>query len=427
MGTRDFARARTLATHLSFNFDLLLATIMKKKISDFNFNLSDEILRELKVKWGNAEFDIDETTPEGMQAYTALLETMSKQQSQNIVENIAPTNKQYSYKSKYKLKEAKESYFAERSKTSKSKKSVGTTMGYIEECFLILSNEIAGGMSVENLPITSINKEVAIKYKQVLMNMKDITPQTIDQRISALSSFFSWIKKNTDYPFDNPFFNIKLLNRRTRKKHTDPYVAFSTEELNLIFKEENYKLYHKGNLALYFAPILGLYSGMRVTEACQLLIEDIETREGVLIFNVTSMNDDEEHKKTLKNENAKRPIPIHAKIVELRFLEYIEALKKMGHKTLFPQQPSTISKYFNEYIAKIGVKKRRTDKGFHSLRKNVNICMMKNKVEKAYRCQIVGHDYDDTNSVDYGEQATLDELKEIIDGIKYEVKIPSIT
>jgi integrase len=426
LGTRDFHRARTLATHLSFNFELLLATVMKKKLGDFNLNHSNDILRELKVKWGNAEFDIDETTPEGMQAYITLIEAMSKQQSNLVVENISSTPKQHIYKSKYKLKEVKESYFAERSKTSKSKKSVNITMGYIEECFLILSDEIAGGMSVENLSITTITKETAIKYKQVLMKMKDITPQTIDQRISALSSFFTWIKKNTDYPFDNPFFNLKLLNRRTRKKHADPYVAFSSEELQLIFKEENYQKYHKNDLALYYAPIIGLYSGMRVTEACQLLIEDIELRNGILIFNVTDMNDDEENQKQIKNSNAKRPVPIHSKIVELRFLEYVEALKKLGHKTLFPQEPSTISKYFNKYIADIGVKKRRTDKGFHSLRKNVNICMMKNKVEKAYRCQIIGHDYDDTNSVDYGQEATLEELKEIVDIIKYDVEISKI-
>ena len=70
----------------------------------------------------------------------------------------------------------------------------------------------------------------------------------------------------------------------------------------------------------FWLPLLGLYTGARLNELCQLSLADIRTVDGILFF---SLNTDAPGKR-LKNASSHRNVPIHPKLIEFGFMELVE-------------------------------------------------------------------------------------------------------
>ncbi|HEV3431857.1 MAG TPA: DUF6538 domain-containing protein, partial [Paraburkholderia sp.] len=114
LGTKDFKKARMLALHLSSQFDLLVNFNMKKHVTDFDLN--NQILKELKVKFGGGEFEFNNLSdPAEQEAYKALL-AMSSQQS-GVTQPQAADSQIPLYQSKYLVSDVKNEYFTEIEKT----------------------------------------------------------------------------------------------------------------------------------------------------------------------------------------------------------------------------------------------------------------------------------------------------------------------
>jgi integrase len=74
-------------------------------------------------------------------------------------------------------------------------------------------------------------------------------------------------------------------------------------------------------------------TGMRLTEASQLYVNDILEENGIAYIRVDKLNP---HQK-LKNRSSKRKIPIHPKLIELGFLKYVNSLKEQKIERVFHQ------------------------------------------------------------------------------------------
>ena len=78
-------------------------------------------------------------------------------------------------------------------------------------------------------------------------------------------------------------------------------------------------------------PLIGLYSGMRLEEICQLYCEDIVEKNSIWCFDINqNPSKDGTVDKQLKNLNAVRLVPIHDRLRELGFLEHVQKMKKFG-------------------------------------------------------------------------------------------------
>lgn len=116
---------------------------------------------------------------------------------------------------------------------------------------------------------------------------------------------------------------------------------FSTEDLKKVFARKLVLKYKHPDE--YWAPLISLYTGMRVNEIAQLYTSDIVQEE---IFDITTGDTtkiycfkvqlDSDGKKRLKSRNAKRTIPIHSKLLELGLLDYWNDIKARGLKHLLP-------------------------------------------------------------------------------------------
>ncbi|MEK9802904.1 MAG: site-specific integrase, partial [Curvibacter sp.] len=91
----------------------------------------------------------------------------------------------------------------------------------------------------------------------------------------------------------------------------------------------------------YWLPLIGLYTGARINEVCQLNPQcDIRQENGVWLFDITEDSDsDGRVKKTLKNASSHRKVPIHSELIRLGFLKHVEKLKEQGSQLLFPDWP----------------------------------------------------------------------------------------
>lgn len=117
--------------------------------------------------------------------------------------------------------------------------------------------------------------------------------------------------------------------------------AFYLPELRRLFEGSEMSVFAADpSLAhCFWLPHIGLFTGARVNEICQLnpqvdVFHDPESGSWCLWI-TKETEADERITKSVKTKEA-RKVPIHAKLIELGFLNYVKRLKSSGAKLLFP-------------------------------------------------------------------------------------------
>ncbi|WP_035382517.1 tyrosine-type recombinase/integrase [Ferriphaselus sp. R-1] len=262
-------------------------------------------------------------------------------------------------------------------------------------------------------PIRQLGRQDIGDYIDDLKH-KGISDRTIQNKyLAALGGLFEVAISSGAYPEgSNPARGHKVFTKKDEKKcrAETAYQPFSTDELTSIFSPENLKARPKPDD--YWLPLLGLYTGGRIEELCQLAITDIVCVDGIWAI---SIND--EDYKSVKTDASKRNVPIHPTLIELGFLDYVEDAKGFG-TMLFPyltadrfgKFSNTPSERFGKYLDTLNISD--SQKVFHSFRKTSNSLLKEKGVSEEVRCQYVGHEYETTNSSDYGQRFTLKSLTE---------------
>jgi integrase len=141
----------------------------------------------------------------------------------------------------------------------------------------------------------------------------------------------------------------------------------------------------------FWFVMLGLFSGARLNEVCQLHpVNDIrmDEKSGVWFFEVTEDDKDREILKagevnqSAKSEAAKRQVPIHKKLIDLGFTDYVMRRRFEGASIIFPfkvrkdgdvvRAGSNAGQEFTKYLKRIGLydaTPKNKVSGYHSLRK----------------------------------------------------------
>ncbi|WP_374483436.1 DUF6538 domain-containing protein [Zoogloea sp.] len=116
--------------------------------------------------------------------------------------------------------------------------------------------------------------------------------------------------------------------------------AFTRNELKTVFEgksllESSQKM---DELHKFWLPVVCLYTGARINEICQLNPQcDIRRVSDILILHITEESESAPGIiKTVKNDSSRRLIPVHEKLIELGFDQYVAALQAAGAQQLFP-------------------------------------------------------------------------------------------
>lgn len=165
--------------------------------------------------------------------------------------------------------------------------------------------------------------------------------------------------------------------------------------------------------------MLGLLTGARINELCQLALTDVRVDDDIGVAYLDINGDREDA--SVKTDSSPRWVPLHPKLVATGFLEYVAAVRKSPGATLvFPYlrysekngYAGAPSKAFGRYLDKIGVV--GAGKVFHSLRKTCNQRLLEGGVSVEIRSDYLGHENENVNSVVYTRGLQLKKLGEVV-------------
>ncbi len=168
----------------------------------------------------------------------------------------------------------------------------------------------------------------------------------------------------------------------------------------------------------FWLPLVGVFSAMREEEICQLHMEDVRHEDGVWYFDINARLP-----RHVKNRNAVRRVPIHAELVRLGFVQYVEGLRNRGETRVFPDlEPGgadgrfghAFTKWFSRYRKDVGLYQDKLD--FHSFRHTAITLMQRAEVPEPVIQSLVGH-AGTGETARYTKGFTLAHLKAAIDKI----------
>ncbi|WP_186119864.1 site-specific integrase [Burkholderia gladioli] len=267
----------------------------------------------------------------------------------------------------------------------------------------------------EHYPIRDVTREDIAAWIDDLL-AGGTTHSTVQQKyLRPVSGLFELAQSVGSFPegAQFPSRGHKLFTRKDAKKVKDKngYKPFTDDDLKTIFESTNYLA--QKTPTDFWLPLLGLFTGGRISELCQLLVSDIKKVGDIWSISIT----DEDECQRLKTPAAKRTIPIHPTLVKIGFLQYVDDMKPFGGM-LFPYLTAnkfgnfseTPSERWGNYLDKLEIKDRK--KVFHSFRFTSNNRLKQNGVDQETRCQFIGHEYDSVNAIYYTEEHSVAYLLE---------------
>ncbi len=193
----------------------------------------------------------------------------------------------------------------------------------------------------------------------------------LNHYVSALKSLFDWARKRGDFERDNPFAE------QSRKAGDDKWQPYTMAELATLLDAI------PAGSTMRWVTLVGLFSGMRLEEICQLRTSDVKNEAGVWFFDILKA----------KTEAGIRRVPVHSKLIAAGILDLAE-----GQGQLWPElKPSgRDNKLSVDFSKRFGRMRRNAEierKGlaFHSLRKNFTTALDQAGVAQADAAVLLGH------------------------------------
>jgi integrase len=247
--------------------------------------------------------------------------------------------------------------------------------------------------------VHQVTKASIVKLKDRLLEV-GTTTVTTNIYLTNLTTLFNFAINNAFLEV-NPAKGIRVQVREGDKKERDPFTA---TQLNKLFSSEVYSKAArpaggKGEAA-YWLPLLGLFTGARLNELCQMNKADIreepyydeaQQEHRCWVIDITDTGEGQK----LKNSISKRRIPIHPSLIKLGFIDFVHSSPgpRVFHELVASKAYDSISaswsKWFSRYLTHIGLKSDTLV--FHSFRHSFKYYARMNNIADAHQFAIQGH------------------------------------
>ena len=168
-----------------------------------------------------------------------------------------------------------------------------------------------------------------------------ISPATLKKRVGAIQALLSfakgqkWISRNEGR--DVPILGYSKTGAAARQ-------TFQEEELQRLFASPLFTAPATwkqdrlvSDMTLYWLFLLGLTTGARLEEVGQAMIADVKADGTITYIDIDDYAAEASGDgKSIKTATSRRLVPVHAKLIQLGFRDYVDAVKKAGHTRLFP-------------------------------------------------------------------------------------------
>jgi integrase len=344
---------------------------------------------------------------------------------QQIVHSLLPTHKAIEKKENNLLSGVIATYTAEKQSgwTDKTKMEVAGAfkllvdiLGDIDVSTITRPMLIQLRSSLLKVPPGFYNKNRGKSVRQAIANNDGlgISPKTVNKYMSRIGSLLKYCHE-LGMVTNNPATGLQIADKQRADQERS---AYSLDDVKAIVCN----LPVDANATeRYWITLIGLYSGMRLAEICQLHIEDIIKVDGCWCFDINDAGN-----KQLKNDASVRVIPIHPKLIELGFIRYYEAIKDAKQPRLWMNlshirlhgYTNTFGKWYQRFNREYVTEDPK--KVFHSLRHLVTDTLKQAGVLETVIAELVGHSNGGSETMGrYGKRYKPTILLEAIKKLNY--------
>lgn len=407
LDTRDPKRARDLAHFLCPRVRCFWAQMKRRKDPfELPYNL-DEILGYVKrVKYefpDGTSFEAEGNTPQEVADYVALA-------APHLLDGVAAALKPFA-------SDAPANYAERPPLVRAGRKKAPTYRDLVEPAFVGKRLDYRAKRTEQDMrqkanafadfigdkPIAEISPRDVADFKAHLVKA-GAAANTFNKYSTGIATVFNYAIAIREYVGAPPTSRQRAKVGKTTKRK-----PFRPPDLETYFAPA--KMATIKSPAEFWFPLLSLHTGMRVREIGQLQVSDIYREEGVWVIDINEIPEEN----SLKNEASHRIIPIPQGLIDLGLLDYVDDVKSVGAKRLFPWLTDTeqgfganVSKTFSRRLEKEGIKTAAFV--FHSFRSTANGKLARAGVDEAKREAMLGHEHDTTNSKIYDGSVTLQVL-----------------
>ena len=253
---------------------------------------------------------------------------------------------------------------------------------------LKMFREIVGDITVDKIKQANVNeffelvnalppkwkkecerRKVGIRELASFDHEETIGPKTFDSYVDCIRSFLRTAKRDwQDQGFPLGLTTDGIEYTGDREEGESKQRPLTQQELKRLFEGAEIKAFasQRESAHMYWLPHIGLFTGARVNEICQLnpqcdILQDGES--GIWYFWITKRTEADPRIRKFVKPGSERKVPLHAKLIELGLLNYVQAVKEAGAKLLFPlwnpfnnRASGEAEKWFRQFLRDTGLR-----------------------------------------------------------------------
>jgi integrase len=253
---------------------------------------------------------------------------------------------------------------------------------------------------------------------------KPLSETSVNKHITLVGAFLKWAVRQSHIEAN---YIEGLTIARKAAKESEEREAYSSDDIGKLLASPLYvdtsraRGSYQKHPEHYWIPLIGLFSGMRLNEICQLHVEDIEEIDGVFCFSINA-----EGTKRLKNLSSRRVVPIHPELIRLGLVRYVSRVRGEGASRFWMNlegkrdgHGQDMSKWYQRFNRKnITTNPKRV---FHSFRHCVGNDLKQRKVEGSIISELLGHSQTSITLGRYGKSYEPQVLLEALMTLDYGV------
>jgi len=248
-----------------------------------------------------------------------------------------------------------------------------------------------------NKPANLLTKSDFVQFRDAMI-AKGKATTTVEKDLSFLKTIMRYAHESDKIP-TNPTEALKVSKRKVSTKVRRRLLM---DDVCKVFGSSIYTTHERpkggGRDAAAWVPLIGLYTGARLEEVCQLRLADIQQLDDIHFFNIIDLDDEDLNIKTsVKTDESRRQVPIHEKLIKAGFLDYVAHIKARGHDWLFPhltpdrydKRSGNWSKWWARWRKSLGV--AGVSKCYHAFRHTFKTACRQADVEEETHDALTGH------------------------------------
>ncbi|TSK08811.1 MAG: site-specific integrase [Geobacter sp.] len=354
--------------------------------------------------------------------------TLAPDHVQQVVHSLLPVQKKRRVKAGNRLSDVIKTYTAEKKagwteKTTLEVEGVFRLlvdiMGNVDVSIITRPMLIDLRSSLLRVPPYFYHKYRGQSVKEVIAanTGEGMSPKTVNKHVARIGSLLKYCHEQEVIP-RNPATGLQLSLKQRADEERSAYTLTDIKNIiaHLPVEPETPER--------YWIPLIGLYSGLRLNEICQLHVEDVVKVEDYWCFDINDSGN-----KRLKNATSARVIPVHPKLMEIGFMRYYEACKEAKQPRLWMNlelirlhgYTNGIGKWYarfnREYVTE------DPKRVFHSMRHTVADMLKQKGISEAAIAEILGHAHATITSGRYGKRYQPKVLLDALMQLDYEVDI----